>query len=137
MLALARVRQGISIPSVLTLSCVFLAACTTQQALHPYQYKTAHSDDIHITTKSGQEYELKAPWTSDPTGNISGKGRVLVDDEWKPFEGNISLMEIEEVSVSKFNASSPAMISGIMLATAALAVAIGLVIWVAEGKPLH
>jgi hypothetical protein len=104
--------------------------------LHPYQYKTVYSDDIHITTKSGQEYELKAPWSSDPIGNISGKGKVLVDDEWKPFEGNISMTEIQEVTVSEFGTSNPAVISGIMLASAALVVAIAFVIWVAEGKPL-
>jgi len=115
MLTLARVRHNITITRVLALSCVFLAACTSQEVLRPYQYKSAHSEKIYITAKSGQQYDLEAPWTSDNFGNISGKGKVLVDSTWRSFEGEIPFTEIDKVTVSTFSTPAPALIYGIAL----------------------
>ena len=134
MLTLARVRYNITIPKVLALSCVLLAACTSEQILQRDTYDTAYSEIIHVVAKSGLRYELYPPWTSDEVGNLTGDGRAISDDGWEWFTGSIAATEIETVTTgSNFN-SKPALTTALTL-TGAVAILVGLGLLVLSTDP--
>jgi len=100
MLTLTRVRYSITIPRVLVLCCVFLAACTTETLLHPEAYRTAYDRDVRVKCTTGYTYNLEAPWTMDEEGNISGKGTAVFSTRSKTsFKGTIPAENIESIYV--------------------------------------
>ena len=98
MLTLAEVRQGITIPRVLALCCLFLAACTTETLLRPEAYSTAYNQDVRVECTNGYTYNLEAPWTMDEEGNISGEGSAVFSTRSKTtFKGTIRAKNIESI----------------------------------------
>ena len=96
------------ITSVLVIALLNLFGCYSVKYLTVPEYQKIEGDkgkpsEIKVKVKDSQGYHFTDSKFYIENDTLYGKGEMILDEDEKPFEGEIALSEIESIEVENIN----------------------------------
>ena len=102
------------ITSILVVALLNLLGCYSSELVNVTEYKQIEegkiSDDIRVITKDSLEYHFTESDVYVENDTLYGKGKEILYNKEKPFDGKIALSDIESIQFEYLNGVTTALL---------------------------